>query len=181
MEYLCGYLIHLTNNDKTAQIFASIIFIIDMGKEIEHKYLAKDIDYDALCERSENIMQGYLCRVPERTVRIRIKGERGYITVKGRNHGAMRKEYEYAIPVEEAREMLGLCEGVVISKTRYHIIYEGFEWEVDRFHGSLSGLITAEIELPDEHTAYPIPAFITENVTGDPRYYNSNLENGIPS
>ncbi len=108
-------------------------------------------------------------------MRVRTKGEKGYLTVKGKTIGASRLEFEYEIPFDDALEMLTICEGTILSKTRYHVPFEGFVWEVDEFHGNREGLVTAEIELPEENTEYSLPPFIGENVTGNPAYYNSNL------
>lgn len=151
-------------------------YICIMGKEIEHKYIVKDSSYIELSQESYRIRQGYLSRVPERTVRIRTLDLRGFITVKGKNHGDIREEYEYEIPYEDALSMLYICEGTVIDKTRYIVIWDGHKWEIDEFHNSsLTGLITAEIELKSSEEDYSLPPFVGENVTGDPKYYNSNL------
>jgi adenylate cyclase len=146
-----------------------------MGLEIEHKYLVKDGSYKGLSIESHRIMQGYLSRVPERTVRIRVRDQEGFITVKGINKGDCRTEFEYSIPHSDAIELLKLCEGKIIDKIRYIIPFEGFKWEVDEFHGCHEGLVIAEIELPASDTLYTRPDFVGANVTGDPRYYNSSL------
>lgn len=151
-----------------------------MGKEIEHKYLVVDDSYKGIACRSFEIVQGYLCREPERTVRIRTKGEKGYITVKGIATGCAREEFEYEVSLQDAREMLRLCVPPLLEKTRWIVAFGGFEWEVDEFHGPLSGLVTAEIELPSSDTPYTKPPFVGEDVTGDPRYYNSNLNGAFP-
>ena len=151
-----------------------------MGKEIEHKYLVEGDSYKGIASRSLYIVQGYLCREPERTVRVRTKGEKGYITVKGITTGCVREEFEYEVPVNDAREMLRLCVPPLLEKTRWIVPFDGFEWEVDEFHGSLSGLVTAEIELPSSDTPYSEPAFLGRDVTGDPRYSNSNLSGASP-
>lgn len=153
-----------------------------MALEIEYKYLVNGDSYLSMSERCVNMAQGYLSRSAEHTVRIRTAGEKGYITVKGITHGATREEFEYEIPREEAESMLRMCEGRVVRKTRFYVPYEGHTWEIDRFEGDLSPLITAEIELPSEDTPYDIPPFIGRNVTGDNRYYNSSLagEGEIP-
>lgn len=149
-------------------------FLFIMGLEIEHKYLVADDSYKAMSESCHEIRQGYLSRIPERVVRVRIYDDRGYLTVKGLNHGDIRQEFEYAIPREDALEMLALCESPVIEKRRYIVPYGGFIWEVDEFINPRCPA-TAEIELPDSDTAYPLPPFVGNNVTGDPAYYNSNL------
>ena len=154
-----------------------------MAYEIEHKYLVKDNSFRDMAERKVEISQGYLSRHKERVVRVRTVDERGYLTVKGKTHSHrdsrgkcdVRKEFEYKIPVEDARQMLELCEGTVLSKTRWIVSYEGFTWEVDEFHGELQGLTLAEIELDHPAADYPLPQFIGEDVTGNPKYYNSNL------
>ncbi|MBO5445057.1 MAG: CYTH domain-containing protein [Muribaculaceae bacterium] len=146
-----------------------------MGLEIEYKYLVKNTNFKAMAESSLRIRQGYLSRNPERVVRVRTKGDRGYLTVKGKNHGASRLEFEYEIPFEDAEKMLSLCEGQLLDKIRYLVPYEGHVWEVDEFLGNRLGLVTAEIELESEDTPFSIPDFIGENVTGNPAYYNSNL------
>ncbi len=146
-----------------------------MEFEIEHKYLVRNDRYKNLATESFHIIQGYLSREPQRTVRIRIKNESGFITVKGKNEGARRLEFEYGIPKKDALEMLNLCLPPILEKIRYHVDYEGHLWEVDEFLGDKMGLVTAEIELSDENETYNLPDFIGEEVTGNPKYYNSNL------
>jgi len=144
-----------------------------MAKEIERKFLVKD----SWSPRDEGlkIAQGYLSTVPERTVRVRIKGGKGYLTIKGKNQGISRAEFEYEIPVRDAEEMLKLAEQPILSKTRYLEQQDGFTWEIDVFEGENQGLIVAEIELPDEQAAFAEPAWLGEEVSGDVRYYNANL------
>ncbi|MCM1490559.1 MAG: CYTH domain-containing protein [Muribaculum sp.] len=146
-----------------------------MAVEIEYKYLVKNDNYKVMASGSVRIRQGYLNREPERTVRIRIKGKKGYITVKGKNSGAKRLEFEYEIPEADAVSILSLCTPPILDKTRYLVPFEGHIWEVDEFHGERQGLVTAEIELQSESEPYSLPGFIGENVTDNPRYYNSNL------
>lgn len=147
-----------------------------MGKEIERKYLVTDNQY-----RSQSsvtyIQQGYLISQKERVVRVRIKGDKGYITIKGKNIGATRLEYEYAIPVVEAKEIIeNLCEKPIIEKKRYSFkADDGHIWEIDEFLGDNHGLIVAEIELSDEQEEFALPVWVGEEVTSDVRYYNSNL------
>lgn len=146
-----------------------------MGMEIEHKYLVIDDTYRLMaCERSE-IKQGFLSRDPERTVRVRVRDDKGFITIKGKGSGAAHPEFEYEIPQDDALQMLELCEPPVIEKTRYMIMHEGNRWEVDEFHGDLQGLVIAELEVPSEEYRFPLPPFVGQEVTGDPRYYNSQL------
>lgn len=146
-----------------------------MAFEIEHKYLVKNDSFRELALDYFCISQGYLCRQPEHTVRVRTKGDRGFLTVKGKNSGVVRQEYEYEIPFEDALGMLALCEPPILEKTRFIVKYEGKIWEVDEFFGSHKGLVTAEIELSSEDEEYSLPPFVGDDVTGDPAYYNSNL------
>lgn len=149
-----------------------------MGVEIERKFLVKDDSFKKLAFTSSDIKQGYLNRIPERVVRVRIKGEKGYITIKGKTEGASRLEFEYEVPLKDAEEMLRLCEPPVLSKTRYEVMGDdGLKWEIDEFHGAREGLIVAEVELNSADQPVVLPSFISEEVTGDPRYFNSNLTN----
>ena len=129
--------------------------------------------------KAVHITQGYLSRVPERVVRIRIKDQQGFITIKGKNNasGATRFEWEKEITLDEARHLLELCEPGVIDKTRYLINNTDGKhtWEVDVFHGANEGLVIAEIELDDENEPFDKPEWLGEEVTGNQRYYNSNL------
>ena len=134
-----------------------------MGVEIEKKYLVKNDSYHGLAYKSSRIAQGYLNRDPERTVRVRIKDDKGFLTVKGKNRGIERLEFEYEIPLADA------------EKVRYYVKHDGFVWEVDEFKGELAPLVVAEIELPSCETSFSLPPFIGKEVTGDPRYYNSQL------
>lgn len=146
-----------------------------MGKEIERKFLVADFEAvkDAARE-SVRISQGYLSVAPERTVRVRLFGDKGFLTVKGVTHGASRAEYEYEIPAADAREMLGLCVGKIIDKTRYFVDFEGQTWEVDEFH-SPRALLLAEAELRSESEGLVLPPWVGREVTGMPEYYNSSL------
>lgn len=146
-----------------------------MSFEIERKFLVSDDSYKALATDSRAIEQGYLNRDPERTVRVRVLGTLGFITVKGRNAGAVRHEWEYEIPVADAREMLALCTGTVVKRRWYVPGADGYTWEVDEFGGRHAGLVVAEIELPAADAPFERPAFVAAEVTGDPRYYNSQL------
>lgn len=148
-----------------------------MAKEIERKFLVRDESYKTLATERRELVQAYLSADPKATVRVRIADGRGYLTVKGRNSGAVRDEWEYEIPARDAEEMIERCSsGTVITKTR-HIIPagKGLKWDVDEFHGAHEGLVVAEIELPDKETTFPLPEFIGREVTGDARYYNSSL------
>lgn len=147
-----------------------------MGLEIERKFLVKS-DFKQFAYKKEHIAQGYLSSVPERTVRIRIKGEKGYITIKGigNQSGMARYEWEKEIALNEAKELIELCESGVIDKTRYYIKNGELTFEVDEFAGLNQGLVMAEIELPNEDTPFTRPEWLGEEVTNDKRYYNSYL------
>ncbi len=148
-----------------------------MAQEIERKFLVKG-EYKALATKSTRITQGYLSSVPERTVRVRVKGDKGFITIKGigSTSGASRYEWEKEIPVEEVQELLNLCEPGIIDKTRYLVAEAGgLTFEVDEFYGDNQGLTVAEIELPSEDAAFQKPDWLGEEVTGDVRYFNSML------
>lgn len=147
-----------------------------MSKEIERKFLVHG-DFKSQAFRSERIMQGYLSSVPERTVRVRIKGNEGFLTIKGQSNasGLTRYEWEKEIPVDEARELLQLSEPGMIDKTRYLVQVGKHVFEVDEFYGENEGLILAEIELQSEDEPFEKPEWLGKEVTGDPRYYNAML------
>ena len=148
-----------------------------MAQEIEKKFLVKG-DFKSLVVKETRITQGYLSSVPERTVRVRIKGEKGFITIKGigNESGASRYEWENEISVEDTKALLAICEPGVIDKTRYIVKADGdLVFEVDEFYGENEGLTVAEIELPSEDTEFTKPTWLGEEVTGDVKYYNSML------
>ena len=145
-----------------------------MAQEIERKFLVKG-NFKPEVFKSTRIMQGYLSSVPERTVRIRVKGDQGFITIKGNTSGVSRYEWEKEIPAEEARELLQLCEPGVIDKTRYLVHRGPHIFEVDEFHGENEGLVIAEVELKSENENFIKPAWLDKEVTGDDRYYNAML------
>ncbi len=150
--------------------------MINMAQEIERKFLVKGEFKDSSTERLR-IVQGYLSSVPERTVRVRIMGGKGFITVKGAGSqsGASRFEWEKEIPVSEAEELLKICEPGIIDKIRFIVPFEGHVFEVDEFYGDNEGLVMAEVELDDENEVFAKPGWLGEEVTGNSRYYNSNL------
>jgi adenylate cyclase len=146
-----------------------------MSKEIERKFLVKNLDFKKSAERIL-IKQGFLSTVKDRVVRVRIKGEKACITIKGISIGASRTEFEYKIPPPDAEIMLNdLCEKPVIEKYRYLVKSNDFTWEVDEFKGQNEGLIIAEIELQSENQAFEKPDWVGQEVTDDPKYYNANL------
>ncbi len=147
-----------------------------MAKEIERKFLVVGDEWRKGA-KGTHYRQGYLNSVKERTVRIRTVGDKAVLTVKGLTVGCTRMEFEYQIPFEDCNRMLDeLAEKPIIEKTRYKIDNgDGFTWEIDEFHGVNEGLIVAEIEIPAEDTPFNKPAWIGEEVSSDPRYFNSNL------
>lgn len=148
-----------------------------MGTEIERKFLVTENSWRSLAA-GVKYRQGYLNSAKERTVRVRTIDDKGFLTIKGITTGASRTEYEYEIPVGDADALLDdLCEKPLIEKNRYKIDFEGFVWEVDEFFGENQGLIVAEVELESEDQAFEKPGWIGEEVTGDPKYFNSNLIN----
>lgn len=147
-----------------------------MGKEIERKFLVKNRSFESMAGRVDRMEQGYVSLRPAGTVRVRIKNDRAFLTVKGLNEGAVRDEWEYEIPLNDAREMLDrVTEGTVIKKRRYNIDFVGRHWEVDVFEGAYEGLVLAEVELENENCRVELPPFVGEEVTGDVRYYNSTM------
>ncbi|MBR1504870.1 MAG: CYTH domain-containing protein [Prevotella sp.] len=148
-----------------------------MATEIERKFLVLDDSYKREAFSSSHIRQGYICSERGRTVRIRIRDDRAYITIKGPslNGGLSRYEFEQEIPLDDAHHLLTLCEPGVIDKTRWLVKSDSHTFEVDEFHGDNDGLVMAEVELRTEDEAYKKPDFIGKEVTGDRRYYNSQL------
>ena len=147
-----------------------------MAQEIEKKFLVNG-DYKDQSHKQTRITQGYLSSVPERTVRVRIKGDKGFITIKGigNESGASRFEWEKEIPVAEVEDLLKICEPGVIDKTRYLVSYAGNTFEVDEFYGDNEGLVIAELELQSEDQEFEKPVWLGEEVTGDKKYFNSML------
>ena len=147
--------------------------------ETERKFLVLNDDYKKEASGQKRITQGYLSSHPERTVRVRIKNDRGYLTIKGKSNesGTTRLEWEKEIPLGEARALLELCEKGSIDKIRYEIPAAYHTFEVDEFFGENAGLVIAEIELSDENEAFEKPKWLGREVTGDERYYNAYLSN----
>lgn len=146
-----------------------------MANEIERKFLVKDFSFKKL-SKGTLFKQGYLSADSKATVRVRVAGDKAYLTIKGPSTGFSRSEYEYEIPVKDADEMLeNLCSKPIIEKYRYKLEYKGFVWEIDEFLNDNAGLIVAEIELESEDQDFPVPDFIGEEVTFDHRYRNSYL------
>jgi adenylate cyclase len=147
-----------------------------MPQEIERKFIVSG-NFKPFVSQSIRITQGYLSSVPERTVRVRVKGNKGYITVKGiaGNGGISRFEWEKEISLSEAQELMEICESGIIDKTRHRIPVGNHTFEVDEFHGENEGLIIAEIELDSEDEAFEKPSWLGREVTGDVNYYNSTL------
>lgn len=145
-----------------------------MATEIERKFLVVGDDWKGLA-KGTLYRQGYLNRDPHRTVRVRVAGLSAFITVKGITVGATRQEFEYSIPMEDAEQLLALCEGPLIEKKRYVVEHQGHRWEIDEFSGDNGGLVLAEVELRQENEVIDLPCWAGREVSDDPRYFNSNL------
>ena len=147
------------------------------GMEIERKFMVRGEDYKQRAYASDRIKQGYICSGHGRTVRVRIRGNRGYLTIKGpsTNGGMSRYEFEKEITLTEAEELFKICEPGVIDKTRYLVKSGNHTFEVDEFYGDNEGLVMAEVELQSEDEPFEKPDFIGKEVTGDRRFYNGHL------
>ncbi|MBX3157935.1 MAG: CYTH domain-containing protein [Deltaproteobacteria bacterium] len=145
-----------------------------MAHEIERKFLVDAARWNPTGHGTA-LRQGYLSSVPERTVRVRLAGERAVLTVKGLTTGVTRTELEYEIPVEDARILLDMCERPLIEKVRHVEDWGGTRWEIDVFGGDNAGLVLAEVELPSEDAAFARPPWLGREVSDDARYYNANL------
>lgn len=147
-----------------------------MGKEIERKFLVNRQDWENLEKPTGKLYrQGYILTNPNKTVRVRIVEDKGYLTIKGRAIGVTRAEFEYEIPFADANELLDQFTEFVLSKIRYIIPFQGKIWEIDVFEGENAGLIVGEIELKSEEESFEIPHWIDVEVSHDKRYFNSNL------
>ena len=148
-----------------------------MPLEIERKFIVTDDSYKSMAFCSDRIAQGYLCREGGNSARVRVRGEKGYITIKGPSldGGLSRYEWEKEIPANEAWELIKLCHGGIIDKTRHLVKFGNHIFEVDEFHGENEGLVVAEVELGDIEEEFERPPFLGNEVTGDKRYYNSSL------
>ena len=146
-----------------------------MAQEIERKFRVANDDWRAMATSSSSLKQGYLSSSAEATVRVRLEDNLGTLTIKSKTKGITRNEFEYAIPAQEAKELLMLCKGPLIEKIRYRIPQENHTWEIDVFEGDNDGLIIAEIELTSDEDYFAKPQWLGEEVSGDSRYYNSNL------
>ena len=146
-----------------------------MGKEIERKFLVTGEGWRAMAT-GENFRQGFLSTEKERTVRVRVAGRKGTLTIKGKSNGISRAEYEYEIPVGDAEKLLDeLCHRPIIEKVRHTLEFGGKTWEVDVFAGENLGLVVAEVELEDENQSVELPDWVGQDVSDDPRYFNANL------
>jgi len=147
-----------------------------MGKEIERKFLINPVKWAELIKPAgKQLRQGYILADPHKTIRVRVTADKGWLTIKGISVGATRLEYEYEIPLNEAVELLDNFAENELKKTRYVIPFEGKLWEVDVFSGENEGLIVAEIELESEDEQFELPDWVSEEVTHEKKYYNSNL------
>ncbi len=148
-----------------------------MAIEIERKFLVKDNSYRQLSFSHSHIQQGYICSERGRTVRIRIRDNQGFVTIKGpsQDGGLSRYEFEQSIPLDDARHLLALCEPGLVDKTRWLVRSGNYVFEIDEFHGDNDGLVMAEVELQSADDEPEMPHFIGREVTGDRRFYNSHL------
>ena len=146
-----------------------------MPIEIERKFLIKNNTWKKYVSQSIIINQGYLNSEPERTVRVRVHGDQGILTIKGKNNNVTRAEFEYSVPLGDAQKMLLMCEQPLIQKTRHIVTVDQHTWEIDIFEGENKGLQIAEIELQSEDEAFTRPDWLGDEVSSDSRYYNSAL------
>lgn len=145
-------------------------------KEIERKFLVSDSILEIIMYiQPKAIQQGYISDIDGKTVRVRTKGEKGFLTIKGKSIGISRDEFEYEIPMEDAKQLLqNFCSHTLV-KDRFEIMVAEKKWEIDVFHGKLEGLIIAELELESEEEEFELPSWVEKEVSHDPQYYNSNL------
>lgn len=145
--------------------------------EIERKFLVKDLSFIDSAVEIKSIKQGYISINNKSTIRVRISNDKGFITIKGKSidGGISREEWEFPIPYNQANELLCLCQGKVIEKTRYLVPYQGFNWEVDIFKSPINELVIAEIELPEVDSKFTLPDWVSKEVTGEKEYYNSYI------
>jgi adenylate cyclase len=148
-----------------------------MAREIERKFLLTSEGWRALAERHQRMTQGYIAASDRISVRVRMAGDDAWLNIKSGGLVASRLEYEYALPVADARELLAVAVGPLIEKTRHFVPYGGMEWEVDEFHGDNLGLVVAELELDREDQVFARPPWAGAEVTHLPRYYNVSLVN----
>lgn len=147
-----------------------------MAQEIERKFLVRDDTWRATADAGTRYRQGYLSTDPRRIVRVRVGGDKAFVTIKGLARGIARDEYEYPIPVADAESMLdALALRPLIEKVRHHVHHAGHRWEVDVFSGENAGLVVAEVELPSEGTPVDLPPWVGQEVSHDPRYSNAAL------
>lgn len=146
-----------------------------MNNEIERKFLLKNADWKKFADVGVSIKQGYLNSSQELTTRIRTKGNQGFITIKGKTEGISRAEFEYKIPLEDALNLLKLCQNSIIEKTRFEVKIDTKVWEIDVFEGENQGLIVAEIELSSETETFEKPEWLGEEVSFENKYFNACL------
>ncbi len=147
-----------------------------MGLEIERKFLVQSEAWRSAAQGAQQYRQGYLSLDPERTVRVRVAGQEGFLTVKGISRGTKRAEFEYPIPLQDAAHMLEhLCLRPLIEKLRHRVPWAGLMWEIDEFGGDNRGLVVAEVELADEAQRVQLPEWVGREVSDDARYFNINL------
>jgi CYTH domain-containing protein len=144
-----------------------------MAIEIERKFLVVGKEWKQ--SPGQHYRQAYLNLDKKRTVRVRIADQQAFLCVKGMTRGALRQEFEYPIPVDDAEQLLRWCDGAILQKMRHTVYHRGFQWKIDEFLGENEGLVIAEVELISEHQNFDKPSWVGHEVTNDPRYFNSNL------
>lgn len=148
-----------------------------MAIEIERKFLLADDGWRRIAVRHDRLRDGLLAATADRKVRVRIYGDRATLAIKARTDGIRNAEYEYAIPMADAEELLARhCDGNLLAKTRHYVPYKGFMWEIDVYEGLLAGVVLAEVEIPRENTDVPLPPWVGAEVTGNPDYKKINLQ-----
>lgn len=153
-----------------------VSYLCTMPKEIERKFLVDKPRWEQVTKpEGEPVRQGYLHADADKAIRVRMKGNKGYLTLKGKTTGATRSEFEYEIPAADATELLDTMAVSELSKIRYVLTFEGKTWEVDEFLGANQGLVVAEIELRHEDESFAVPPWAGKEVTHDARYYNAHL------
>jgi len=147
-----------------------------MATEIERKYLVSSMSWKAQADTGTRLLQGYMANTEKVAIRVRIAGEQAWLTLKSASAGIRRLEFEYSLPIADARQILDkFCQGQVIDKTRYRLPLGAHIWEIDVFHGANEGLVLAEIELKNEQDNFTLPVWIEREVSADRRYYNAYL------
>jgi adenylate cyclase len=146
-----------------------------MAVEIERRFRLSSDGWRAIVERSTRITQGYLAITDHSVIRVRVRDADGYLTIKSRDGGLARQEFEYPVPLDDARSLLGLCGQKVLEKIRHDVLYAGYRWEIDEYSEPFDGLLIAEVEMQSVGENPPLPPWIGEEITDDGRFSNAAL------